>query len=104
MEILGIPVFIIFIIVIWVCSTLSDYSDQLQKEKEQIAKKWDAIATGMTKKEVLRRLGKPIRLVEMGVQEAWGYGPNSSDGEIFFIDEQVVGFQKPSCMVNVSVP
>jgi hypothetical protein len=101
MEILGIPLFIIFLIVI---RALSEYSDQQQKEKEQIANRWDAIAPGMTKREVLRRLGKPNRLVQVGAQEAWGYGPNSSDGEIFFVDEQVVGFQKPSSTVNISVP
>jgi outer membrane protein assembly factor BamE (lipoprotein component of BamABCDE complex) len=66
MEIFGIPLFIIFLIVIRAWSVWSDYSDQQQKEKEQIAKRWDAIAPGMTKKEVLRRLGKPNRLVEVG--------------------------------------
>ncbi len=101
MEIFGIPVFIIFLIVVWVCS---NYSNQQQKEREQIARKWNSIATGMSREEVLRRLGKPNRLVEMGAQEAWGYGPNISDGQIFFVEDIVVGFQKPSCTVNVSVP
>jgi len=101
MEIFGIPVFIIFLIVIWACS---NYSNQQQKEKEQIAKKWDAITTGMCREEVLDRLGKPNRLVEMGAQEAWGYGPNSSDGEIVFVEDRVAGFQKPSCTINVSSP
>jgi hypothetical protein len=100
MEIFGIPVFIIFLIVIW---AWSNYSDQQQKEKEQIAGKWNSIAIGMSREEVLGRLGKPHRLVEMGVQEAWGYGPNNSDGLIFFVEDQVVGFQKPSCTINVSV-
>ncbi len=100
MSIFGIPVFVLFLIAIWAWES---YSDQQQKEKKQIARKWNAIAIGMSKEDVLRRLGKPNRLVEIGVQKAWGYGPDNSDGLIFFVEDQVVGFQKPSCTIDVSV-
>jgi hypothetical protein len=100
MEIFGIPVALIVIVVIWVCS---NYAEKQQKEKKEIAKKWDAIVIGMGVEDVFERLGKPNRVVEMGAQEAWGYGPNSSDGEIMFVEGEIVGFQKPSCTLNVSV-
>lgn len=100
MEIFGIPVVLIFIFVILIWS---DYAQKQQKEKEELAKKWDAISTGMIKEDVFGRLGKPNRVVEMGAQEAWGYGPSKSDGEIAFIEGRVVGFQKPSCTLNVTV-
>jgi len=99
MEIFGIPVFLIVIFVIW---AWSNYSDEQQKEKGQIARKWDGITTEMSREDVLGRLGKPIRLVEVGVQEAWGYGPRSSDGEIMFVEGRVVGYRKPSCTLHVS--
>src|SRR4030066_1030335 len=98
MEIFGIPVFIIFICVIW---AWSNYTDQQKKDNEQIAKKWgkvkkeiaekwDAITIGMSIEDVFEKLGKPNRVVEMGAQEeAWGYGPNSSYVEIMFIEGRI---------------
>lgn len=109
MEIFGIPVFFIFLFVI---AILQDYAQKQEKQKEEatqklraiieeITQRWDAITVGMSVGDVLELLGKPSRIVKMGTQEAWGYGPNSSDGEILFIDGRVVGFQKPSCTLNV---
>lgn len=100
MEIFGIPVFLILLIAFWAWSS---YSDEQQKTAEQITRKWNSIAKGMSRDEVLQKLGKPNRLAEKGIQEIWGYGPNNSDGLIFFIEDQVVGFQKPSCTANVTV-
>lgn len=109
MEIFGIPIFFIILIII---VALAENAQKKQKEKEEITKKqqkeieeigrkWDAINTGMNKEEVLMRLGKPNRVVEMGAEEAWGYGPSKSDGEILFVAGRVVGYQKPSCTVDV---
>lgn len=99
MEIFGIP---IFIIVLFAIMILNNYAQEQKKQKEEITHKWDAITIGMDVKDVFERLGKPNRVVKMGVQEAWGYGPNKSDGEIMFVEGKVIGYQKPSCTVNVS--
>jgi len=92
MEIFGIPVFliIIFVIAIW-----SDYSQKKQKEKKETAKKWGTISIGITKDVVIRRLGKPYRFWQAGEAEIWGYGPSDSDGQIRFLGEKVVVYQKP---------
>jgi len=93
MEIFGIPVVLIILLVIW---ALSDFAEKQQKEKKEIAKKWDIVTTGMSKDEVLRRLGKPHRVWQAGSAEIWCYGPTDSDGQIRFLNEKVIGYQKPS--------
>jgi hypothetical protein len=98
MEIFGIPVIFVVLFAILV---LKNYAQEQQKEKEEITQKWDAINIGMGVKDVFEQLGKPNRVAKMGVQEAWGYGPNRSDGEIMFVEGRVVGYQKPSCTVDV---
>lgn len=98
MEILGIPVVVIVMALIWAASS---YSGEQEKERKRIAERWDAITVGMGVEDVFARLGKPNRVVKMGAEEAWGYGPNRSDGEILFVEGRVVGYQKPFCTLNV---
>ena len=98
MEILGIPVVVIVMALIWAASS---YSGEQEKERKRIAERWDAITVGMGAEDVFARLGKPNRVVKMGAEEAWGYGPNRSDGEILFVEGRVVGYQKPFCTLNV---
>ena len=99
METFGIPVVVIVMALMWACSS---YADQQRRENEQIAERWDAITIGMGVKDVFQILGRPNWVVKMGAEEAWGYGPDKSDGEILFVEGRVVGYQRPSCTVNVS--
>jgi len=93
MEIFGIP---IVIIIAFLFLTLCRYSEDQQKKKQEVAKKLDMVTTGMSKDEVLRILGKPHRVWQAGAAEIWVYGPTDSDGQIRFLNEKVIGYQKPS--------
>ena len=92
MEIFGFPV--IFIVIIAVLA-ISDYYEKEKKRKEETARIWNAIHTGMSKDEVIRILGKPDRVSQAGAAERWSYGSSDSDGVIRFINGKVMNFQKP---------
>ena len=92
MEIFGFPV---ILIVVFVIAILVDNAEKQKKQKEEVAKKWDLIANGMSREEVTKRLGNPHRAWQAGTAEIWGYGPTDSDGEIKFINGKVIAYQKP---------
>lgn len=92
MEIFGIPV--IFIVIIAVLA-ISDYYEKEKKRKEETARIWNAIHTGMSKDAVRRKLGKPHRAWQAGKAEIWGYGPRDSDGLVTFLNDEAIAHQQP---------
>lgn len=93
MKLFGIPIGIIIIFIIW--AIVNQYEEN-KKKKKQALQKWDTITTGMSKDEVIGKLGKPHRVLQVGMQEAWGFGPTDSDGAIMFVDGKITAYRKPS--------
>ena len=76
------------------------FFQEKQNEKEETARKWDAIRVQMSKYEVSKELGKPHQVWVVGTAETWRYGPNDSNGVIRFVEDKVVGFQKPEKLID----
>jgi hypothetical protein len=85
----------LLIIIIVLTAIIVSQHEKFQKKKAKTIQKWDTITTGMSKDEVVRKLGKPNRVLQAGIQESCGYGPSDSDGVIMFVNDKITAYRKP---------
>lgn len=90
-EVGGIPVFLIIIFLIWVVVSLQE---QKEKAREAAKELWKGIASGMSKKQVVDKLGQPQEIIP-GVPEIWVYEFNGLRGCVMFKNDVLIGFQAP---------
>jgi hypothetical protein len=69
-----------------------------RKQRVQAAKQWNGVSIGLSKPVVWSILGEPHKVVQLGEQEMWGFGPTDRDGTILFIAGKVAGYNKPAIL------
>jgi hypothetical protein len=94
--------FYIFMAIMGCLMVVANYYENAEKEKREqrtrAAKQWNGVSVGLTKPLVRSLLGEPHKILQLGEQEIWGYGPTDQDGTILFIDGKVVGYSKPAIL------
>jgi outer membrane protein assembly factor BamE (lipoprotein component of BamABCDE complex) len=90
-ELFGIPVIPLILIVIWAIASAQEQRDKARKAAEEL---WRGISCGMSKTQVVGKLGRPHGIVP-GIPEAWFYEFKDLRGAVMFEKDVVVGFQTP---------
>jgi len=77
------------------------YYDNPADDKLERFRRWNGMALGFTKDEVINKLGRPHRVTQGTAGEIWNYGVNQSDGLVIFSGENKVSSYEKPCPRNV---
>jgi hypothetical protein len=90
-EVFGIPIVPIILLVIWAIASAQEKRDKARKAAEEL---WEGISLGMSKKQVVDKLGSPQEIVP-GIPQKWVYEFEGLRGYLMFENDVLMRFQAP---------
>jgi hypothetical protein len=90
-ELFGIPVVPLIILIIWAIASAQEQRDKARKAAEEL---WKGIIPGMSKKQVVDKLGRPQEIIP-GIHQKWVYEFEGLRGYMMFENDILMNFQAP---------